>query len=492
MRIRLAVPDQLDDKERKLALNHALEAVTIANSAMMKRGLVPKISGFIKAGKVKWKPEPPGDEHFDLASTVIQRGWGDCDDLAPAYAGQLRATGQDPGARAFVKRSGPTRWHALVRRSDGTIVDPSRAAGMGHSVSGAGPIAPSFCRPMTDDPRLCIAIRKHPKLGQWFARCDVPDRADPYAWSSNAHHPNPRTALLSAIQGARHVAGDDIDEDDDARLAVFQDLVNGADPYELIDQLEEDDEDDVTRLVLDGVLSLSGLEQAVGGFDPFGAAVRAAMPGASGSAPTAGKAPIDRWPGDAAHLGQVFWRYARGEQPIEKGGKNYTAQELKYATINENAYRATLTPEALAARKAMFAREGNQAHQARREARQFGNVLKSGLATALPVASMALPFVPGVGPLAAAALGLATPMLTSALRGGSPLAALASPGGALSALTSMVPGGGGGASFGGSQIANELMAMLTGTGGNAPPTQRQERGVVARPFGQLGPALMRF
>lgn len=500
MRIRLAVPDELDDQERKLALNHALEAVTIANSAMMKRGLTPKITGAIKEGRVKWKPEPPGDEHFDLASTVISRGWGDCDDLAPAYAGQLRATGVDPGARAFVKRSGPTRWHAMVRRSDGTIEDPSRAAGMGHSVSGAGPISPAFVHPMTSDPRLAIAIKRHPRSRAWMARCDVPDRSDPWAWSSNVIHHTPQAALLSAISGARHVAGDDIDEDDDARLAVFQDLINGADPYELIEQLdgEADDDMDVTRLVLDGVLSLSGLQEAIGLASPF---ARMMLPTASVPIPTAATGPtpppppINRFPGDAKHLGEVFWRYARGEQPREKGGKHYFQKELDYAIVNENAYRKWLSetnPAALEARKAMFSREGNQAHQARREARQFGNVLKSGLSSALPIASMALPFIPGLGPLAAAGLGLATPLLQSALQPGGLSnipAALAS---AIPGLAQGMPGVMPGAGAGAPPIVNELLAMLTGTGGNAPPTARQERGVVARPFGAMGPALMRF
>jgi hypothetical protein len=53
--------------------------------------------------------------------------------MAPFAAASMRATGEDPGAKAIVKRSGPNRWHAVVQRSDGTIRDPSRETGMGQT-----------------------------------------------------------------------------------------------------------------------------------------------------------------------------------------------------------------------------------------------------------------------------------------------------------------------------------------------------------------------
>lgn len=263
MRIKLAVPDQLDDHERREALNAALEAVTISNEGMISRGLAPKITGLIKAGKVKWKPEPPGDEHFDLVTTVAKRGWGDCDDLAPAYAGQLRATGVDPGARAFVRKSGPERWHALVRRSDGSVEDPSKAAGMGTRVSGyEDPLAP-IVLPMADERRMAIALAPgvvgspHVVGGavpQWFARLDVPSMREPWAWTSMAAHHDPQQALAGCIRGARIVGEDDIEGEDEARLAVVHDLIMGADPYEVAEALQEvaGDDVDVMRVMIDG------------------------------------------------------------------------------------------------------------------------------------------------------------------------------------------------------------------------------------------------
>ena len=134
MRIRIAVPEKHVNAS---ILDAALEATTRANEAALKAGDAKPISPFIKAGRVRWKPEPFTDgEHFDLSRQVVERGWGDCDDLAPAYAAELRYTGRDPGARAVVRRSGPNLWHAVTLLSDGTVKDPSRSAGMQLSVTG--------------------------------------------------------------------------------------------------------------------------------------------------------------------------------------------------------------------------------------------------------------------------------------------------------------------------------------------------------------------
>src|SRR4051812_16639207 len=109
MRIQVAVPEAHVEAP---VLNAALESVTALNESMLRTGEIPTFTEAVKAGRVRWQPEPPGQEHFDHAKRVLQRGWGDCDDIAPFYAAELRATGQDPGARAVAKRSGPKRWHA--------------------------------------------------------------------------------------------------------------------------------------------------------------------------------------------------------------------------------------------------------------------------------------------------------------------------------------------------------------------------------------------
>jgi len=83
MRIRLAVPDELDDQDRKAALDAALESVTRTVTGLVRSGKAPPAARMIKDKRVRWEPEPPGDEHFDLPATIIGRGHGDCDDLAP-------------------------------------------------------------------------------------------------------------------------------------------------------------------------------------------------------------------------------------------------------------------------------------------------------------------------------------------------------------------------------------------------------------------------
>lgn len=126
MRLRIAVPEQ---HVEPTVINAALEAVTRLDEHMIRAGEVPSWPDAVASG-VRWRPEPPGDEHFDNAKTVIDRKWGDCDDVAPYKAAWLRATGEDPGATAIVVPSGPDTFHALVKRSAGELDDPSIEAGM--------------------------------------------------------------------------------------------------------------------------------------------------------------------------------------------------------------------------------------------------------------------------------------------------------------------------------------------------------------------------
>jgi hypothetical protein len=264
MDIRLAVPDELDDQDRKAALDAALESVTRTAASQVRNGKVPPAAGEIKSGRVRWEPEPPGAEHFDLPATVIGRGWGDCDDLAPWHAGSLRASGRDPGARAIVRKSGPKRWHAIVQRSDGSIEDPSAHAGM-HSVHGSdasvvGAAAP-ITQAMSADGRMCLALcptkdPRHPLV--FFTRIDAPDRLEPWDWSSMSADANPAHSIVKAIKTVRAVAGEDMEPEDDARLAAVHDIVLGADPREVEDALYDlmGEEIDVEGCVRDAVHSV--------------------------------------------------------------------------------------------------------------------------------------------------------------------------------------------------------------------------------------------
>jgi hypothetical protein len=232
MRIRLAIPDRLVTPE---ALEAALEATSLANEQAILRGEVPPLTEAIRKG-VRWKPEPFTDgEHFDLAHQVTARKWGDCDDLAPWLTGELRATGQDPGAVSRVYKSGPDRWHVVTQTSDGEILDPSKWAGMGRksapSVNGVHAVtARPFAR-MGEGALCCV-----PHKGHYWSRVDLPfpDAAGHIASHSRAR--TPEESLYRAISGAI-ACGEEIDSDlcDRARMMgvmLLRDLdrLDGEDP----------------------------------------------------------------------------------------------------------------------------------------------------------------------------------------------------------------------------------------------------------------------
>lgn len=233
MRIRLAVPPDLNEEETKAVLDAALEAMTRAHEPLVARGVVPTAARAIKAGAVRWRPEPPGDEHFDLASSQLERGWGDCDDLGPWHAGSLRATGKDPEARAEVRKSGPKRWHVVVRRHDGTVEDPSVAAGMG--IVGGDEYQGPLWNPMWADR---FALATHPLQSGWAARIDVPSAQLPFMYSALARAPHPAAAVVGACH-VKHVCFDDANPEHIARLAAIQDLLCGCDVSVVGEALEQ-------------------------------------------------------------------------------------------------------------------------------------------------------------------------------------------------------------------------------------------------------------
>jgi len=208
MRIRLSIPDRLVTPE---ALEAALEATSLANEQAIIRGEVPPLTEAIKKG-VRWKPEPFLDgEHFDLAHQVTARNWGDCDDLAPWLTGELRATGQDPGARSRVYKSNANTWHVVTETSDGEILDPSRWAGMGKksapSVSGVHAItARPFAR--CGEGALCCV----PHKGQYWSRVDLPFPGAAGHIASHSRARTPEESLYRAVAGAI-ACGEEIDSD---------------------------------------------------------------------------------------------------------------------------------------------------------------------------------------------------------------------------------------------------------------------------------------
>jgi hypothetical protein len=258
VRLKIAIPEPHVSKP---VLDAGLEAVTRLNEQMLAAGEIPTFERGLRYG-IRWRPEPKGDEHFDSADKVIGRKWGDCDDLAPWHAASLRQSGEDPAAKAVVRRSGPKMWHAVVQRGDGSIDDPSKRAGMAPGVTpgvfGEGfdvvGISGAVCPPMIQPEyssvvgayivRPQIALR--PFYGQFQARADLPwnwrehmamDEPNKTALNLTALHTAPvaSTALTGAINDVccAGMAAEGVQDEHLDRLCAIADACDGADYYDL-------------------------------------------------------------------------------------------------------------------------------------------------------------------------------------------------------------------------------------------------------------------
>ncbi len=258
MRVNVAIPEA---NVSAPILNAALESVTRLNQSLLEHDDIPSFEDGLREG-VRWKPEPPGEEHFDHAGVVLRRKWGDCDDLAPWLAASLRHSGEDPDAVAIVKRSGPKRWHAIVKRGDGSIDDPSRAAGMGQTqpiVGAALPImytAPSAVVGGLYTVRPALALRGY--RGGMQARADmpmqfVPGEATDYAIATTQAAEGATAALVGAINGALQlaVAGGYAHPDHIDRLAAIADALEGV-SLDDISELYGEDHAQAAGEVLEG------------------------------------------------------------------------------------------------------------------------------------------------------------------------------------------------------------------------------------------------
>lgn len=244
MRVQIAIPEEHVSKP---VLDGALEAVTRLNEQMLRKGDTPTDEQLIAQG-AKWRPEPPGQEHFDNGAEIAKRGHGDCDDWAPLRAARLRVTGEDPEAVAVVRKSGAKRWHATVIRGDGSEDDPSIDAGMPgparvvgtrgawvpimaphqlHGVNGSFIATPHLAlRPIAD---------RHGQVESWQARADLPWHWHPTGSPSDLAmvtlHQSPVSdqAIVGAVRGAFQlgcVSG--ADPEHLKRMSAIADACDGA------------------------------------------------------------------------------------------------------------------------------------------------------------------------------------------------------------------------------------------------------------------------
>lgn len=102
----------------------ALEGLAGIDTELIREGHVPPLY----STNVVYRTEPR--DVWRHALDVVKEGWGDCEDLSAYRVGELRASGEDPGARVRTFQTGPRQYHAVVERGDGTIEDPSYELGM--------------------------------------------------------------------------------------------------------------------------------------------------------------------------------------------------------------------------------------------------------------------------------------------------------------------------------------------------------------------------
>lgn len=264
MRINVAIPEA---HVKKPVLDAALEAVTRLNQGLIQSGQSPTSHQLIARG-ARWQPEKPGDEHFDHGAIIAARGHGDCDDWAPLHAATLRVTGADPGARAIVRKSGPARWHAIVQRSDGTIDDPSLAAGMpGPRTPGViGGALPLMARTPQSSiggsyiatPHLALrpVADRHGMIESWQARTDLPWHWRPTGSPSDLAmvtlHQSPVSsqAVVGAVRGAwRLGVANGADPAQLRRLAALADACEGCPYEELAERYGQTDADAAAQVV---------------------------------------------------------------------------------------------------------------------------------------------------------------------------------------------------------------------------------------------------
>ncbi len=80
---------------------------------------------------LRYREEPLGEENWEDIPTIIEQGYGDCEDLACARAAELTVSGIPSVPFFTLRRYGDVGvYHILVRRGDGQTEDPSYALGM--------------------------------------------------------------------------------------------------------------------------------------------------------------------------------------------------------------------------------------------------------------------------------------------------------------------------------------------------------------------------
>jgi hypothetical protein len=78
--------------------------VALSRDPNDREGLVRELHRFVR-DRVRYVPDPSYEEISDT-ETILERGWGDCDDKARAFVGLLRSVGLDGRIRPVFDREG--------------------------------------------------------------------------------------------------------------------------------------------------------------------------------------------------------------------------------------------------------------------------------------------------------------------------------------------------------------------------------------------------
>lgn len=118
---------EVEEIRSRAALLRAFEALAGINVTYLLTYRAPPL---YQAGVV-YVPEGPGREEWQDIPTTLARGEGDCEDLASWRIAELRVQGEQAIPWVTWRRVGTgLRYHALVKRADGSIEDPSAKLGM--------------------------------------------------------------------------------------------------------------------------------------------------------------------------------------------------------------------------------------------------------------------------------------------------------------------------------------------------------------------------
>lgn len=108
------------------AMEAAVEGLTLINLVILDElQACPQPPPLLYQSAVRYRH--PGKRRWHSIAELFDKLEGDCKDLAAARCAELRYYGEDPGAAPYVYKTRTAhRYHAVVRRGDGSIEDPSR------------------------------------------------------------------------------------------------------------------------------------------------------------------------------------------------------------------------------------------------------------------------------------------------------------------------------------------------------------------------------